>query len=266
MQCLNCEADLRGPYCGQCGQARVKRLSSRTLIRELPGRAFNLERGIVHTFVQMWLSPGRVARHYIDGRRRRYLNPLTYYLIAASAQLLALWWMSEDLAVMIRAGLSETAIAELQAAGVQDPLTWVPERYVLLIQNAYTWLGLITFVLPMTLVLRMTLGNKGNTAEMAVFSLFVLSHVILVTAILAPLTTQISFQLHSVVAAGLYVLFSVWAAVVCFGASLRVCCSAFLAIGAAYLSFLTTLRTGNGLIRYPDWPERLVTTLTASFS
>ncbi len=262
MRCVNCAAMLQGPYCAQCGQPRAERLRPANLIRELPGRAFNLERGVVHTFLQLCLRPGRVVRDYIDGRRRPYLNPLTYYLIAASAQLLALWWMSEDLAAMIRSGLSEAAITELRDAGVADPLTWVPERYELLIQNAYTWLGLLTFVLPMTLVLRATLGNKGNIAEMGVLALFALSHVILLTALLAPFTTQISFQLHSALAAALYILFSVWAAVGCFGASLRVCCSATLAIGVAYFSFLTTLRTGNGLIRYPDWPERLVGMLT----
>ncbi len=266
MQCMNCAAELHDPYCGQCGQAQAVPLRTRTLLKELPGRALNLERGVLHTFVQMWRHPGQVVRHYIDGKRRCYLNPLTYYLIAASAQLLALWWMSEDLAAMIRAGLSEGAINELRAAGVQDPLTWVPERYELLIQNAYTWLGLMTFVLPMTLVLRLALGNKGNFAEMGVFSLFVLSHVILVTALLAPVTTQFSFALHSAIAAGLYVLFSVWAAAGCFGASLRVFSSALLAIGIAYFSFLTTLRTGNGLIRYPDWPERLTAALAAAFS
>ncbi|MEM7077671.1 MAG: DUF3667 domain-containing protein [Pseudomonadota bacterium] len=251
--CPNCGEVASNAFCSVCGQRHRGRLAIGWLWREMLERTFNGEQGIVRTFVDMAVRPGKAVRDYLDGRRRRYVNPLSYYFIAAAAQLLALLVSGERLAEALRAGITEEAAASLRAAGVDDPYTWVPERYEFLIQNAYTWLGLITLVLPMSLVLWILLRRSVNFAESLVFCLFILSHIILITALLNPLTTQISLALHSSISVLLYFVYAVWGAMVCFGRRVGVGLAGLLAIAVGYASFFFTLTSGFRLLTDPSF-------------
>jgi hypothetical protein len=54
------------------------------LIRQLVERVFELERGLWPTVSGLTIDPGRVLRRYLGGKRRRYVNPASYFLVAAA--------------------------------------------------------------------------------------------------------------------------------------------------------------------------------------
>lgn len=78
--CLNCGAELTGPYCGQCGQkAHVH--------RSLSGFFHDLLHGVLHFEGKIWRTlpllawrPGELTRDYIDGRRASFISPIALFL------------------------------------------------------------------------------------------------------------------------------------------------------------------------------------------
>lgn len=93
-QCINCARSLdAGDFCPHCGQRqRQERLTFRNLARQAAADAFSLNRGFLHTLVDLTRRPGGVPRDFLDGRTVPYTSPTRYFLIClAVAQLVAFW-------------------------------------------------------------------------------------------------------------------------------------------------------------------------------
>jgi hypothetical protein len=81
-RCANCNAQLVGAYCHQCGQiAHVH--------RSLLHVGEELVHGILHFDAKSWrtlpllvVRPGLLTRRYIDGQRARYVSPLALFLFS----------------------------------------------------------------------------------------------------------------------------------------------------------------------------------------
>jgi hypothetical protein len=78
--CLNCSAELLGPYCSLCGQhAHVH--------RTLTAFFHDLLHGVLHFEGKTWRTlpllvwkPGELTRRYIDGQRARFVSPIALFL------------------------------------------------------------------------------------------------------------------------------------------------------------------------------------------
>lgn len=86
--CRNCDAPMITPYCGACGQKAARRLTLRDLGKESWDRLRYFELKSLKTLGRLMLTPGRVARDFVMGRRTRYMHPLT--LLIALVALLVL--------------------------------------------------------------------------------------------------------------------------------------------------------------------------------
>lgn len=66
-------------YCPSCGAKVVeRRLTFKGLFNDVVERIFNLENNVFKTIGHMTVWPERVITSYVDGTRRKYLNPLNY--------------------------------------------------------------------------------------------------------------------------------------------------------------------------------------------
>lgn len=80
--CLNCGTELTGQYCGNCGQrARSRLISIWELLRDAFGDLFELDSRLWRTLVPLIVSPGRLTRDYLEGRRARFMPPFRTYLV-----------------------------------------------------------------------------------------------------------------------------------------------------------------------------------------
>jgi Protein of unknown function (DUF3667) len=83
-QCLNCRADLSGPFCGQCGQRAIPAYPT---LRELLGDAWHELSGydgrVVRTFRALLSAPGALTVEVLEGHRARYVSPVRLYLVAS---------------------------------------------------------------------------------------------------------------------------------------------------------------------------------------
>ena len=80
--CLNCGAQLIGPYCSQCGQHAHPH-------RKLTHVFEEFLHGIVHFDTKAWRTlpmvlfrPGTLTRNYVYGKRARYISPIALFLFA----------------------------------------------------------------------------------------------------------------------------------------------------------------------------------------
>jgi hypothetical protein len=83
--CLNCGAELSGPFCAACGQRVVP---PDPTVAELAGDAWQELTGYdgrIAATVRGLLHPGRLTIEYLTGHRARYLPPVRVYLIVSVA-------------------------------------------------------------------------------------------------------------------------------------------------------------------------------------
>ena len=79
-RCLNCGAELTGPYCSACGQQAHAH-------RTLGGFFHDLLHGVLHFEGKIWRTlpllawkPGELTRRYIDGQRASFISPIALFL------------------------------------------------------------------------------------------------------------------------------------------------------------------------------------------
>jgi len=82
--CLNCGTLLTAddnfcPYCGQ--KSHTHRLTIGHLLHEFFHSFTHADKGFLGITADLAIKPGLVAREYIAGKRKKYFNPFTYYLL-----------------------------------------------------------------------------------------------------------------------------------------------------------------------------------------
>lgn len=88
--CNNCGHQPLSDYCPNCGQRAAQRLSTADVFRDSLDKLVELDFGLLRTLKGMLLDPGRVAREYLAGRRRHYVNPLIVLPLFYLSRLLSL--------------------------------------------------------------------------------------------------------------------------------------------------------------------------------
>lgn len=208
--CPNCGADRLGDYCQRCGQHHLDgRITFRRLWRDFAQRFLKLERGLLGTVWGMTTRPGGVARDYVGGRRRRFLNPVSYLVIgsAVSVLLMPLYFSVDDMAETFDEGLMQAAVtmgaegasgeafedmspekqAEIRAAAAEQ-MEELPQLMAEMMEVVAQLNALLSVVLALLLALGLKLlfGGRERTytlAETMVFTLYTTGHYLL----LAPL-------------------------------------------------------------------------------
>jgi len=80
--CMNCGTELRGQYCGTCGQRASSRLISLwELLRDGFGDLLDIDSRLWRTAAPLLIRPGKLTRDYLEGRRARYMPPFRMYLV-----------------------------------------------------------------------------------------------------------------------------------------------------------------------------------------
>lgn len=85
MECKNCLKSLRTDftYCPDCGAKVIRnRLTVKNLWYDATERFFNIDNTFLLTFKDLFTKPDVVIVGYINGVRKKYLNPISYFTIA----------------------------------------------------------------------------------------------------------------------------------------------------------------------------------------
>lgn len=85
MFCKNCQTELKptSNYCYNCGGKIIKnRLSLKNLFTHISETFFNYDNKLLRTFIDLFKKPEAVIESYVDGVRKRYVNPLSFFGIS----------------------------------------------------------------------------------------------------------------------------------------------------------------------------------------
>jgi hypothetical protein len=85
MNCKNCDAAIQGKFCSSCGQqADTHRISIPHLSHELVHAITHADKGFLLLLKELVIRPGTIARQYIEGKRKKYFNPLSFIVITTA--------------------------------------------------------------------------------------------------------------------------------------------------------------------------------------
>ena len=240
--CPVCEAERLGAHCIDCGHAfQDERLTLRPLIRRGITRVFDLDAGLLHTFLELFRRPGQVARDYAGGVRRPYVNPFTYFVLAAAVQIIGMRTMWDPMA----RALSESVPTLPDERNIYFHIfgeSWAQEYIELTLSfmaQTYTWMALVFFAIPLAVALRLLMGKRLiNLAEGIVFSLYTSGHMLLITAtavVIVAVTDSIWY--HQMAVYPLMIVWTMYAIVSYFGRSVRTFVTGGIAMVLAFLCF-----------------------------
>lgn len=85
MNCKNCSTELleQHDYCSSCGGRVIRnRLSFKNLFEHLSETFFNYDNKLLRTFTKLFTQPEDVIVGYIDGVRKKYINPISFFGLA----------------------------------------------------------------------------------------------------------------------------------------------------------------------------------------
>lgn len=81
-RCDNCDSELTGPYCSQCGQRAEAHIHSlREFAHEAIETLTHADSRLWHTLGPLLFRPGFLTNEFLAGRRARYLPPFRLYFI-----------------------------------------------------------------------------------------------------------------------------------------------------------------------------------------
>ncbi len=195
--CDNCQAVLaEGKFCSQCGQRTdIIRLTAKQLFVDGLDQLFDLEAPIVRTFLKLQLYPGVVAREYISGQRKKYVNPVKYLALTIAIFLLVVYWCGFH----IEAGVVEPATMEEGIGGVVQSRVLDATKY--LSAKAIEWSLVQTLLAIPVLCLFLKLlfmKNDVNLTEISVLCSFAFAQTTLVQMVSVPFATWIHPAFFSV--------------------------------------------------------------------
>ena len=80
--CLNCGAELSGPYCRMCGQRGHVHRTISTIAHDLIHGILHLDGKFWRTLPLLAWRPGELTRRYVHGERAKFVSPLGMFLFA----------------------------------------------------------------------------------------------------------------------------------------------------------------------------------------
>ncbi len=126
--CLNCGAELTGPYCRACGQKAH-------LHRTISAIGHDLIHGVLHLDGKFWRTlpllawrPGDLTRRYVHGERAKFVSPLGMFLFAIFLMFAVLQIYGLSLSNIAPDTMSPRVSVEQAAATVERELTDLRER------------------------------------------------------------------------------------------------------------------------------------------
>ncbi|OUR96022.1 hypothetical protein A9Q86_16185 [Flavobacteriales bacterium 33_180_T64] len=85
MNCKNCHTELisNSDFCNICGGKVIRnRLTFKNLFEHISETFFNYDNKLLRTLNDLFIKPETVIEGYINGIRKRYVNPISYFGLA----------------------------------------------------------------------------------------------------------------------------------------------------------------------------------------
>jgi len=82
-KCYQCNAELFGQFCANCGQPQSLNRINRTFILSEIGSVLNFQKGILFTIKELLLRPGINIKKFIHEDRKRLVKPISFIILSS---------------------------------------------------------------------------------------------------------------------------------------------------------------------------------------
>ncbi|OYX23130.1 MAG: hypothetical protein B7Z06_10665 [Flavobacteriales bacterium 32-35-8] len=100
MNCKNCHRLLteESQYCNSCGAQVIKnRLTFKNLLEYFTETYLNYDNKFIRTIISLFVKPDEVIDSYINGVRKRYINPVSFLAISLTLSGFYLFFFQDNL-------------------------------------------------------------------------------------------------------------------------------------------------------------------------
>ena len=79
--CKNCNSELVGLYCSECGQKNIESFTFSKLVKDFFDNILSLDSRLFQTLKYLIIRPGYLTAEYWSGKRKKFLPPFRLYLV-----------------------------------------------------------------------------------------------------------------------------------------------------------------------------------------
>ena len=201
MNCKNCGHIVQDTYCGHCGQkVNVDRITFSSLLNELTESVFQVNRGFFYTLINLFVSPGKSIREYLEGHRKKHFKPIAYLLTFSTVYFIVTQlsgqhtWMDDLISGFAQGGSGKEEIPAI--------LNWFAKNYAyttLLLLPVFSFASFLSF-----------LGLEKNYFEHLVINSYATGQQAIIYSIFALLKINFSGELLEVLPLVIAVSYTFW--------------------------------------------------------
>ena len=87
--CKNCGAQIQGNYCSNCGQrTTIDKVSFKETFQDVAKTFFSVDAPFFLTLKEIFFNPGKLFREFLDGKRKTYYKPVSFFVLTTIIYLL----------------------------------------------------------------------------------------------------------------------------------------------------------------------------------
>ena len=116
--CPNCQTELQGKYCHQCGQKQHGRITLGFIFNEFFKHVFDLESPFINTVKGLTIRPGTTCLEYVNGIRKSITSPIQYLIITITVHFIIYYTL--DLNYLEMSGMNPQEINGISSATVKS--------------------------------------------------------------------------------------------------------------------------------------------------
>ena len=191
--CPHCNHPASGTYCSNCGEKlTVEDLSISLVLAGFFKSIFNFDKGILFVLKSMLLDPKTFCDSYLNGKRRKGLNPITFLFVSITIILILDYLFNfSDPAVTVEFNVEEGDKMAVLKKFVKDNI-----KYILLFM-----------VLPLAYSAKL-IFKKYNYAEHIVISSYILGFTLLISPLFVLLFQGVFYWFYIIVFYFMFRVFS----------------------------------------------------------
>lgn len=173
--CKNCGSQVSGNFCSTCGQrADTHKLNMHFILHDLQHGLLHFDKGVLYTTKQLLTRPGHTIREFLEGKRVRHFQPLSFVIVLATFYGLIWHYLIFD---RLHASLIEPRNDITGASG--KIITWITEHFAF-----DSLILIITSTLVSYIIFK---KQKYNLAEHLVLNTYLMGLFLIISLLVFPI-------------------------------------------------------------------------------